>query len=121
VIDSLKGPEPAGGPVSDGRHFRAEVAVAGALLATEVQLPPLAGPAPASLFRTPYGRENVFPDPAALPGQGVALVNQDVRGRWGSTGNFALGASDVEDGKLTVEWLTRQPAASSAAASRTRG
>ena len=109
VIGSPTFAEVAKIPASDERQFRTEVAVDGAVLATEVELPPTGGPSPASLFRTPYGRENVFPDPSALPGNGVALVNQDVRGRWGSTGTFALGATDAEDGARAVEWLTRQP------------
>jgi len=90
------------------RRFREEVPVDGARLATEVELPAVDAPVPASLFRTPYGRENVFPDPSALPGAGVALVDQDVRGRFGSTGQFALGATDVEDGARAVAWLAEQ-------------
>lgn len=88
--------------------LRADVQVEGAGLATEVHLPD-ALPAPASLFRTPYGRENYLPDPAALLPAGVALVNQDVRGRFGSTGIFAMGATDIADGGAAVDWAASQP------------
>ncbi|GAC1576610.1 MAG: CocE/NonD family hydrolase [Candidatus Dormibacteria bacterium] len=108
MIDSSIVEARPGGHVPPGHHFRTGVATEGAVLATEVELPVGAGAVPASLFRTPYGRGNVFPDPSALPGNGVALVNQDVRGRWGSTGTFALGATDIGDGVRAVEWLTEQ-------------
>lgn len=67
-------------------------------------------PAPASLFRTPYGVEFEMIDPnAQLPRNEIAVVLQDVRGRGGSGGAFDIGESDPGDGAAAIAWTAQQP------------
>jgi len=82
----------------------------GVALATTVRTPAGAGPFPASLFRTPYGRDFEMVDVnGSLPQPRVATVLQDVRGRGASGGVFDLGAGDGVDGAAAVEWVAAQP------------
>ena len=84
----------------------------GVRLATDVWRPaqdgePLPGPFPALLLRTPYDRTM---DRYAHLGEfwashGYLLAVQDVRGRFGSEGDFVLLANEGPDGYDTVEWL----------------
>ena len=95
----------------------------GVRLATDIHLPDGAGPFPAILERTPYGRnetsrsEVTTADPAPRPraeiaahftAHGYAVVYQDCRGRHGSEGRFIKYLSDGEDGFDTCAWLTGQ-------------
>ena len=85
-------------------------------LATDVWRPardgePLPGPFPALLLRTPYDRTM---DRYARLGSfwashGYLLAVQDVRGRFGSEGDFVLLANEGPDGYDTVEWLADLP------------
>ena len=96
----------------------------GVRLATDVYLPDGAGPWPAILERTPYGKRAVSrsevtaadPEPisrAALAGfftaHGYAVVFQDCRGRYGSEGEFVKYLSDGEDGFDCCAWIVAQP------------
>ncbi|TDC85445.1 CocE/NonD family hydrolase, partial [Micromonospora sp. KC606] len=76
-------------------------------LATDVWLPD--GPATAMLVRTPYGTPGLWPEAAAYTAAGYAVVLQDVRGRFRSSGDFAAGADETADGHAAVDWVTRQP------------
>ena len=90
-----------------GRTLEAEVVTEdGVTLATTVRLPEGAGPWPATVFRSPYGRLNEM---IAVTDPGVATVLQDVRGRFDSGGVFDLGGSDGADGAATVAWVAAQP------------
>jgi len=83
----------------------------GVWLATDVWRPsehgePLPSPFPAVLVRTPYGRTG---DRYARHGEfwaerGYLFVVQDVRGRFGSEGDFILLANEGPDGYDAVEW-----------------
>lgn len=86
----------------------------GVTLATVVALPDRPGPYPTILVRTPYGKgegppiqiigiENVF-----LP-RGYAVVQQDVRGRFRSGGEFVPFLNDRSDTEDTIAWIEKQP------------
>ena len=81
----------------------------GTLLNTEVFLPQGRGPFPAMLLRTPYGIADRVEDAVRMCGDGVGIVIQDCRGRFGSGGQFDLGAHDRGDGVETVAWIREQP------------
>ena len=91
----------------------------GTLLATDVWRPArdgeaLPGPFPAILTRTPYGRITGTSDLAESNGEffasrGYLYVSQDVRGRFGSEGDFVLLADEGPDGYDAVEWVAALP------------
>jgi uncharacterized protein len=88
----------------------------GVRLATDVWRPsrdgePLPGPFPALLLRTPYDRtmERYARLGAFWASHGYVLAVQDVRGRFGSDGEFMLLANEGPDGYDTVEWLAGLP------------
>lgn len=88
----------------------------GIRLATDVWRPardgePLPGPFPALLLRTPYDRtmERYAHLGAFWASHGYILGVQDVRGRFGSEGEFVLLANEGPDGYDTVEWLADLP------------
>lgn len=71
-------------------------------------------PAPVVLMRTPYR----FPGPgtsyydafaAALTERGYTFVLQNLRGRFGSEGEFAPFENAIEDGAATVRWIKSRP------------
>ncbi|OFT63638.1 CocE/NonD family hydrolase [Corynebacterium sp. HMSC05E07] len=91
-------------------------------LATDVYLPEGPGPWPVVLERTPYGkhlqsrseidgsgkeigREKMA---AAFVAEGMAVVYQDCRGRYGSEGEFEKYVHEAEDGFDTLAWLVEQ-------------
>jgi putative CocE/NonD family hydrolase len=87
----------------------------GVELATDLYLPadpqthePVDEPNPALLERTPYdkrGRFHVESHGKWFARRGYVVAVQDVRGRFGSEGEFYLLANEAEDGHDTVEWL----------------
>ena len=88
----------------------------GVWLATDVWRPahggePLAGPFPALLIRTPYGRsaEAMEALGAFWARHGYLGVIQDVRGRFGSEGEFVPLANEGPDGFDAVEWVASLP------------
>ncbi len=79
----------------------------GVNLAATVYLPEVEGAYPAVLVRTAYNR-------VPLPGvsyaeRGLAYVVQDVRGRYGSEGEWYPFTHEIEDGEDTLNWLVAQP------------
>lgn len=66
---------------------------------------------PALVLRTPYGVEDRVADATRMAADGVAVVIQDVRGRFGSegAGRFDLGSTDRLDGVACVSWAREQP------------
>nr|WP_062343151.1 CocE/NonD family hydrolase [Herbidospora sakaeratensis] len=66
-------------------------------------------PAPAVVVRTPYGTAGLWPEADALTGAGLAVVLQDLRGRYRSTGEFEAGADERADGHAALDWTTAQP------------
>lgn len=83
----------------------------GIRLATDIYLPPgLKKKMPAVLVRTPYNKDGVAKMMMPLfTGVRVAMVFQDVRGRYASEGVSSIFIDDVSDGYETVEWLAKQP------------
>jgi len=80
----------------------------GIRLATDIHLPEGEGPWPVILMRTPYGRTQ-----QGGRSDRVAVVAQDMRGRFDSEGwNFPFvgcGWVGHQDGKDTVAWIRVQP------------
>ncbi len=86
----------------------------GVRLATDLWLPDTDVPGPAVLFRTPYDRSAYNTDvlrPQQCVEAGFAAIVQDMRGRFGSEGewlplNWPAEAEDTYD---VVEWIAAQP------------
>lgn len=87
----------------------------GVSLAADVYRPAGGDPVPALLHRTPYDRTDptlvsaIVADPVALARRGYAVVVQDVRGRFGSGGDFDFFHQEQADGFDAVEWAAAQP------------
>lgn len=69
---------------------------------------------PAVLIRTPYGRGGPGRSLAEVYARtfathGYHVLNQDVRGRFDSEGEFIAFLHEQEDGADTLEWMSRQP------------
>ena len=83
-------------------------------LATDVHRPGTDAPVPTVLIRTSYGRNGLTGIPMvaqakALAALGYAVVLQDVRGRFDSTGEFVPMVNEVADARATIDWITDQP------------
>ncbi|MBM3472007.1 MAG: CocE/NonD family hydrolase [Armatimonadetes bacterium] len=83
----------------------------GVKLATDVWLPKGDGPWPVAFARTPYNKDNVKGE--GFNQIGVALVVQDVRGRFASEGEarpfFPDGWGAHQDGLDAAKWIVAQP------------
>ncbi|GAA0587703.1 CocE/NonD family hydrolase [Actinomadura livida] len=83
----------------------------GVVLVADLRRPRGAGPLPAVLIRTPYGKER----PAlrlfagVLARRGLQVVVQNVRGVPGSGGEFRAFHREKDDGLATLAWLRAQP------------
>jgi predicted acyl esterase len=89
----------------------------GVRLATDVVLPAGTGPWPVALTRSLFGRQNLgaltrLPI-SGLVQNGIAVVSQDVRGRFDSEGRWLHGVDEgwgkLQDGLDTVLWIRQQP------------
>jgi putative CocE/NonD family hydrolase len=86
----------------------------GMSLMTDIYLPPRGGPFPVILSRTPYGtRSEVAFQPVLghfFADNGFAFISQNVRGRFGSEGEFDLGIGGQEtpDAHDTIDWIVSQ-------------
>lgn len=85
----------------------------GVILRADVYRPEKRGRFPVVLERTPYNRAERrgahVVMPAYLAQRGYAVVVQDVRGRFGSDGEFRPFHQEVADGYDTIAWCARQP------------
>jgi hypothetical protein len=86
----------------------------GAVLRADVYRPDADTPLPALVNRTPYDRSSPLIQLAAIEPErvveaGLALVCQDVRGRFASDGEFYTFFDDGRDSFDTVEWAAAQP------------
>jgi putative CocE/NonD family hydrolase len=85
----------------------------GVNLAADLYLPKAAaGRFPVIVLRTPYDK-NTYRG-STMPAEffasrGYAVVSQDVRGKWGSEGEYQVQSHDRDDGYDTIEWAARQP------------
>jgi putative CocE/NonD family hydrolase len=85
----------------------------GTILRADVYRPDGAQPVPAIVSRTPYDRSIRLTPAAAIEPEraveaGFAFVCQDVRGQYGSDGEFYPFATEAQDGFDTVAWVAAQ-------------
>jgi len=85
----------------------------GVRLAANVHRPDAEGPFPTILIRLPYGKDEYY---CYMPAygrywarKGYACVTQDVRGKWGSEGEWTPYLHEIDDGYDTIEWISQQP------------
>ncbi len=81
----------------------------GTPLATDLFLPPGEGPFPAILLRTPYNKDGTANFGRDGIQRGYAVVIQDTRGRYASTGDNLPFHRDGPDGEDAVRWIGKQP------------
>ena len=86
----------------------------GVITYVDVYRPEPPGRFPALLLRTPYDRTSanskvVYLDAVRAAMNGYAAVLQDVRGRFGSEGEFDPFVNEIVDGYDSVEWAAGQP------------
>ncbi|HOH29043.1 MAG TPA: CocE/NonD family hydrolase, partial [Candidatus Hydrogenedentes bacterium] len=108
-------------PVYGGMVVEKDVMVPmrdGVRLATDIYRPDGAGPFPAILIRLPYDKKPLQEVPVGrfsfAPGilfaqRGLALIIQDVRGRYASEGDFYAFSHERQDSEDVVRWLREQP------------
>lgn len=88
----------------------------GTLLRTDLYLPEGAGPWPALLHRTPYGKQTALDGAEVsvrrLVAAGYLVAVQDVRGRHGSQGEFDPLGDEGADSAAAVAWLAAHEACS---------
>ncbi|HEY3203927.1 MAG TPA: CocE/NonD family hydrolase [Thermoanaerobaculia bacterium] len=80
-------------------------------LRADVLRPAESGRFPTLLYRTPYDRRRMEDNRVvrAALARGYAVVLQDVRGRYGSEGEFVPYVHEGRDGYDTIEWAAAQP------------
>jgi putative CocE/NonD family hydrolase len=104
-------------PITVERGLRVPAAD-GHTLNTDVYRPAGPAPHPTLLMRLPYGAEIAqsynYRHPAWYAARGFAVVVQDVRGRWTSTGEFYPYRVEGEDGAAACGWIVDQPWSSGA-------
>ncbi len=89
----------------------------GVKLAADLYFPEGLAKAPAILIRTPYGKNmeramslRTGPSNEVLLAQrGYVVMVQDVRGRYGSGGDFYPFLRDGDDGQDTIKWIEGEP------------
>lgn len=85
----------------------------GVRLATDIYLPKTVGKYPVIIIRTPYGKSFTLPTNTYIAhlfaGQGYAVMIQDVRGKYGSEGEFSPYAQEALDGHQTITWAGEAP------------
>jgi putative CocE/NonD family hydrolase len=84
----------------------------GVILRADVWRPSGPGPFPVLVYRTPYDRKRAQGETSTVAhaaARGYAVVVQDVRGRYGSEGEFDPYRHEGQDGFDTIEWAALQP------------
>ena len=83
----------------------------GVKLTADIYRPDAQGRFPALVLRTPYNKRGPGEerDSRWLAERGYVVVNQDVRGRYLSGGEFYAYRNEAEDGYQTDEWVAGQP------------
>ncbi|MBL8551283.1 MAG: CocE/NonD family hydrolase [Hyphomonadaceae bacterium] len=96
-------------------HMRARD---GARLASDIYRPATQGDFPVLLMRQPYGRRIAstvcYAHPSWYSAHGYIVIVQDVRGRGGSEGAFALFENEAADGADAVAWAAALPGSTGA-------
>jgi putative CocE/NonD family hydrolase len=83
----------------------------GVKLSADIYRPDAEGKFPALLLRTPYSNnaQDEIADSKWYAERGYVVVNQDVRGRYDSGGEFYAYKNEANDGYDTDEWIGKQP------------
>jgi hypothetical protein len=84
----------------------------GVVLRADVWRPAAGGHFPVLVYRTPYDRRRAQGEGSTVARaaeRGYAVVVQDVRGRYGSDGEFEPYRHEGRDGYDTIEWAAAQP------------
>ena len=84
----------------------------GVVLRADVWRPSSTGRFPVLVYRTPYDRRDAQGEKSTVARaaeRGYAVVVQDVRGRYGSGGDFEPYRNEGRDGFDTIEWAAAQP------------
>lgn len=83
----------------------------GVSLRADVYWPDAEGPFPVLMTRTPYNKDGGENMDVALRGaqRGFIMVNMDVRGRFGSPGEWYPFKYEINDGYDSVEWAAKLP------------
>jgi len=84
----------------------------GVVLRADVWRPSSSGRFPVLVYRTPYDRRRAQGSESTVAraaARGYAVVVQDVRGRYGSGGDFEPYRNEGRDGFDTIEWAAAQP------------
>jgi putative CocE/NonD family hydrolase len=81
----------------------------GTVLSTQVYLPDTGKKCAAVLIRTPYNKELEMWFDKRFLSYGIAIVMQDVRGKFKSQGVFYPFANERSDGLQTLRWIRSQP------------
>jgi hypothetical protein len=83
----------------------------GMVLRADIYRPTTAGKFPVILKRTPYDKRNVDATDFGLnaASHGYVVINQDVRGRYASEGEWYPFLHESDDGYDTVEWAAALP------------
>jgi uncharacterized protein len=84
----------------------------GVTLKADLLRPSAEGRFPTLVYRTPYGRKDALAEYTTFTRaveRGYAVVVQDVRGRYGSAGEFRPYENEGRDGYDTIEWAAKQP------------
>lgn len=106
---------PLGAQARAGVHVDSAVTIPmrdGVLLRADIWRPERSGRFPTLVYRTPYNRKNAAEDSgiaAEAVARGYAVVLEDVRGRYGSEGDFDAYRHEGDDGYDTIEWAAAQP------------
>ena len=82
------------------------------VLMADLLRPPGEGPFPVLVYRTPYDRKSAVEEYSIFRKaveRGYAVLVQDVRGRYASSGEFTAYRQEGADGYDTIEWAAAQP------------
>ena len=83
----------------------------GVVLRADIMKPETGGPFPTLVYRTPYGKTEAETSHTTFRHaveRGYAVVIEDVRGRYGSDGEFNAYFNEGQDGYDTIEWAAKQ-------------
>jgi len=81
----------------------------GVTLCADIYRPKTEGKFPVLLVRTPYDKTNSMPFGIRAAARGYVVVEQDVRGRFESEGEWYVFKNEIQDGYDTVEWAAALP------------
>jgi len=81
----------------------------GVILRADIYRPKAEGKFPVLLVRTPYNRTGEAEFALRGAARGYVMITQDVRGRFGSEGDWYVFKNESSDGYDTIEWAAALP------------